>query len=92
MYLRNFGRHIPPAFLVNMLINLQIFNTNLEDENHPEGSAEGENCKEKMESKEESYPNRNCHEDRHRVSFVDQLDQNLGNHRSEENKFASLVD
>ena len=66
--------------------------TNLEDENHPEGSAEGENCKEKMESKEESYPNRNCHEDRHRVSFVDQLDQNLGNHRSEENKFASLVD
>ena len=44
-----------------------------------------------MESKEESYPNRNCHEDWHRVSFVDQLDQNLGNHRSEENKWISRL-
>ena len=41
----------------------------LEDENHPEGCAEGEGCKEKVDSEEVNYPDWNCDENGHRICF-----------------------
>ena len=51
----------------------------LENENHPEGCAEGEYGKEKVNAKEETDAERNSDEMWHWMGFGYQFNQNLGN-------------
>ena len=51
----------------------------LENENHPEGCAEGEYGKEKVNAKEETDAERNSDEMWHWVGFGYQFNQNLEN-------------